>query len=158
MIMIVFHASTQEIQSPDVVHSRPYLDFGPGFYVTTLRQQAVDYAERFKRRNQQAWLNVYELDDCYTNYRFLKFERYDAAWLDFVAACRKGIIVGDYDVVRGGIADDKVFRTIDLYFSGDITKDEALQRLLYERPNDQLCFRTQKIIDECLTFKSSILL
>lgn len=82
--MIVFHASTQEIQSPDVVHSRPYLDFGRGFYVTTLRQQAVDYAERFKRRKHQAWLNVYELDDCYTNYRFLKFERYDAAWLDFV--------------------------------------------------------------------------
>ena len=154
--MEVFHASTQEILHPDILHSRKYLDFGPGFYVTTLRQQAVNYAERFKRRKRQAWLNTYELAATYINYRIKTFERYDAEWLDFVTECRKGNIVGEYDIVRGGIADDKVFRTIDLYFAGDITKDEALKRLLFEKPNDQLCFHTQKILDECLTFKNSI--
>lgn len=154
--MEVFHASTQEILHPDILHSRKYLDFGPGFYVTTLRQQAVNYAERFKHRNRQAWLNTYELAATYTDYRIKTFERYDAEWLDFVTECRKGNIVGEYDIVRGGIADDKVFRTIDLYFAGDITKDEALKRLLFEKPNDQLCFRTQEILDECLTFINSI--
>lgn len=154
--MDVFHASPQEIPCPDVLHSRKFLDFGPGFYVTTLRQQAINYAERFKRRNLQAYLNVYELSDTYTDFEVLEFDSYNETWLDFVAQCRKGVIVGDYDVVRGGIADDKVFRTIDTYFAGDITKDEALRRLLYEKPNNQLCLRTQKIIDECLTFKCSI--
>lgn len=153
--MEVYHASTQEILHPDILHSRKYLDFGPGFYVTTLRQQALNYAERFRRRKRQAWLNVYELGD-FSRYRALHFDKYDATWLDFVSECRKGNIVGEYDIIRGGIADDKVFRTIDLYFAGDITKDEALRRLLFEKPNDQLYFRTQDILDECLTFKSSI--
>jgi hypothetical protein len=154
--MEVFHASTLEVLHPDIQHSRKYLDFGPGFYVTTLRQQAINYAERFKRRNRPAWLNTYELDDSYKGFRMLQFEKYDAVWLEFVTECRKGNIVGDYDVIRGGIANDKVFRTIDMYFAGDITKEEALRRLLYEKPNDQICFRTQNIIDECLTFKNSI--
>ncbi len=153
--MEVFHASTQEILHPDILHSRKYLDFGPGFYVTTLRQQAINYAERFKRRNCQAWLNTYELGD-FSGYRVLRFDRYDSAWLDFVAECRRGNIVGEYDIIRGGIADDKVFRTIDLYFTGDLTKEEALKRLLFEKPNDQLCFRTQEIMDRCLTFKNSV--
>ncbi len=154
--MNVFHASTQVIEHPDILHSRKYLDFGPGFYVTTLRQQAINYAERFKRRNRPAVLNVYELDDAYRTFKLMEFERYDVAWLDFVIECRKGTVVGDYDVVHGGIADDRVFRTVDLFFSGDITKEEALHRLLYVKPNDQLCLRTQEIIDRCLTFKNSI--
>ena len=154
--MEVFHASTQEVLRPDTLHSRKYLDFGSGFYVTTLRQQAVNYAERFKRRKLKACLNTYELADTYKSYRIKHLERYDAEWLDFVTECRKGNVVGEYDIVRGGIANDKVFRTIDMYFAGDITKDEALRRLLYEKPNDQLCFRTQDALDNCLTFKSSI--
>ena len=59
-------------------------------------------------------------------------------------------------MVRGGIANDKVFRTIDLYFAGDITKDEALRRLLYEKTNDQICIRKQEVIDKCLIYKESI--
>ncbi len=153
--MEVYHASTQEIQQPDILHSRKFLDFGPGFYVTTLRQQAINYAERFKRRKRKAWLNTYELGD-YKEFRTVRFEKYDAAWLDFVSECRKGNVSGDYDMVCGGIADDKVFRTIDMYFAGDITKEEALKRLLFEKPNDQFCFRTQEILDKCLIFKSSI--
>ena len=85
-----------------------------------------------------------------------EFLCYDEEWLDYVSACRVGNVAVDYDIVRGGIANDKVFRTVDLYFAGDITKLEALSRLLYERPNDQLCIRSQKVIDNCLTFKDSI--
>ena len=154
--MEVYHASTLEIRCPDILHSRKFLDFGPGFYVTILRQQAVNYAARFKRRKSPAVLNVYELSDSYRDYQTLLFDRYDAAWLDFVTDCRSGNAVGECDIVRGGIANDKVFRTIDLYFAGDITKDEALKRLLYEKPNDQICFRTQEVIDSCLTFIKSI--
>lgn len=37
--MEVYHASNLTIDKPDVTHSRAYLDFGPGFYITTLRNQ-----------------------------------------------------------------------------------------------------------------------
>ena len=69
--------------------------------------------------------------------------------------CRQGRVVGDYDVVLGGIANDKVFRTVDLYFAGDISKEECLRRLIFEEPNNQICIRSQQGLNECLTFKSS---
>lgn len=39
--MIVYHASPFIIEKPDVNHSRENLDFGKGFYLTTLHDQAV---------------------------------------------------------------------------------------------------------------------
>lgn len=48
------------------------------------------------------------------------------------------------------------FFVLLICFSGDITKEEALRRLLFELPNDQLCIRSQKILDNYLTFKDSI--
>ena len=156
--MEVYHVSMVRVERPDVYHSRKFLDFGQGFYVTTLKDQAVKYAQRFIRRGKEAWLNIYELDEDFMSSSFIirEFEKYDANWLDFVVACRKGIVIGNYDIVKGGIANDKVFRTVDLFFSGDITKEEALRRLLFELPNDQLCIRSQKILDNYLTFKDSI--
>lgn len=44
--MRLYHASTSIIEKPDVLHSRDKLDFGKGFYLTTIREQAVRYAER----------------------------------------------------------------------------------------------------------------
>ena len=133
--MIVYHSSFTEVQSPDTTHSRAFLDFGPGFYVTTLREQAEKYAERFRRRGQEAWLNIY--DFCYEEsfWKILRFEQYDEQWLAYVAKCRKGEVVPNYDLIIGGIANDRIFRTLDLYFAGDITQVEALKRLVYEQPN-----------------------
>ena len=48
--MRLYHSSTQTVEHPDTHPSRKYLDFGRGFYLTTLYDQAVKYAERFRRR------------------------------------------------------------------------------------------------------------
>ena len=153
--MKVYHASSVTVERPDTEHSRSFLDFGPGFYVTTLEQQAIEYGQRFLRRGREACLNVYELSDNLEGWQVLSFDAYDESWLDFVSECRAGRTQGDWDIVRGGIANDKVFRTLDLYFSGDIGKQDALRRLVYEKPNYQLCFRTQQAIDQCLTYVDS---
>ena len=34
--MILYHGSFLEIKNPDLVHSRPTVDFGRGFYVTVI--------------------------------------------------------------------------------------------------------------------------
>lgn len=153
--MIVFHSSTCIVEHPDVSFSRDYLDFGKGFYVTTIEEQARKYAQRFLLRGKKAYLNKYELSDDLREYKTLSFDSYDEPWLDFVAICRVGKDCTDYDMVLGGIANDKVFRTIDLFFSGEITKDETLRNLLYEKPNDQICLRSQHLLDTELTFISS---
>ena len=46
--------------------------------------------------------------------------------------CRSGKDSTDYDLVVGGVANDKVFNTVELFFDGLIDKKEAINRLRYE--------------------------
>lgn len=48
--MKLFHSSNVSVVKPDIIHSRNYLDFGKGFYLTSIHEQAVRYAQRFIRR------------------------------------------------------------------------------------------------------------
>lgn len=75
--MILYHTSTQTIEHPDVLHSRQHLDFGPGFYLTTLREQAERYGERFIRRGEPAVMNIYELDIEIAPFTYKRFDHYD---------------------------------------------------------------------------------
>lgn len=151
--MRLYHASTVVIEKPDVLHSRDKLDFGRGFYLTSMREQAIRYAERFTLRGKEAFVNEYELDDTTEEFIIKYFPRYDEDWLDYVSACRKGLPVKEiYDAVSGGVANDKVFNTVDLYFAGVISKSEALGRLKYEKPNHQLCILNGQMLDRHLHF------
>ena len=60
--------------------------------------------------------------------------------------CRSGNDATDYDIVEGGVANDKVFNTVELFFDGLIDKTEAINRLRYEKPNLQICFRTERAL------------
>lgn len=151
--MKLYHASTDCIPRPDTAHSRDNLDFGKGFYLTAIREQAIAYAERFTRRNKDAYINEYELDDETPGFTIHYFPAYDEQWLDFVTACRSGkIIAVRFDAVSGGVANDKVFNTVDLYFAGLITKAEALGRLRYEKPNHQICILNNSMLQRHLHF------
>lgn len=153
--MILYHTSTIAIDSPDVLHSRAHLDFGKGFYLTPIKEQAERYGERFLRRGEDAVLNVYELDNLCPGFSKKVFDSYDGEWLDFVAACRKGMPHSVCDIIEGGIANDKVFDTIDLYFSGILTREQALDQLRYAIPNYQVCLTSQRLIDAHLHFVTS---
>ncbi|MDD6552532.1 MAG: DUF3990 domain-containing protein [Prevotellaceae bacterium] len=131
--MIVYHSSYMIIDKPDVLHSREALDFGKGFYVTVLHEQAVRYAERFKLRGRKAYLNIYELNDEWRKENIKVFSSYDEEWLDFIAANRKLLPVEHFDAVEGGVANDKIFRTVELYFAEEISKEDALKRLKFEK-------------------------
>lgn len=61
--MKVYHASKFIIESPDIYHSRDLLDFGKGFYLTSLVEQAKKYAQRFLFQGDKAYLNQYILDE-----------------------------------------------------------------------------------------------
>ena len=71
--------------------------------------------------------------------------------------CRSGKDLTDYDLVEGGVANDKVFNTVELFFDGLIDKTEAINRLRYEKPNLQICFRTEKALS-LLHFEGSELI
>lgn len=72
--MKLYHSSTVSVNRPDTIHSREYLDFGKGFYLTALYDQAVKYAQRFIRRNREAWLNAYEFECELSEWKVLRFD------------------------------------------------------------------------------------
>ncbi len=158
--MIVYHGSTDIITNPLVNVGRNNLDFGKGFYVTVLEKQAMAWATRPANMGKEKYLNVYELDVNkieQKGYKLLRFKEYGQDWLDFVVANRKGSQRWkEFDLIEGGIANDRVFNTVELYSTGLITAKEALQRLRYYKPNNQICIINQEITDKYLRFVKSI--
>ncbi len=153
--MILYHGSFAVVDKPDLIHSRPNVDFGKGFYTTPIYEQAEKWCGRFKRRGKDGIISVYEFDEtAYEALKLLKFDTYSEEWLDFILNCRRGQDSSDYDLVIGGVANDKVFNTVELYFDGLIDKKEAINRLQYEKPNLQMAFRTEKALSY-LQFKGS---
>ena len=158
--MKFYHGSTVIVSAPLVGVGRRNLDFGQGFYVTDLEQQAISWATRPLNAGKTKILNVYELDleeIVAKGYHYRKFAAYDSEWLDFVIANRRGEKAWDgYDIIEGGIANDRVFNTIELYDAGLISKEVALERLRFEQPNNQICILLQQIVDEHLHFVEAV--
>lgn len=91
--------------------------------------------------------------------RFKKFESYDIEWLNYVIDCRKGKDISKYyDIVEGGIANDKVIDTVEDYEKGIITAEQALGQLRYKEVNHQICILNQEVIDKYLFYIESITL
>lgn len=108
--MILYHGSNIEISAPDLSHSRLNVDFGRGFYTTPIHDQAVKWCGKFKRRGAEGIISCYEFDEnAYHECRTLVFETYSEEWLDFILSCRSGKDSSGYDIVAGGVANDKVF-------------------------------------------------
>lgn len=145
--MKLYHASNVEVSKPDLVHSRKNLDFGVGFYTTPIYEQALSWANRFQKAEGYAVISEYVFDKtAYQTLSILKFDAYSEDWLNFIISCRIGKDNTTYDIVIGGIANDKVFNTIELYLDNLIDRKEAIKRLKYEKPNSQYCFRTEKAL------------
>ncbi len=154
--MILYHGSFLAVSKPDLTHSRKDVDFGCGFYTTPFYEQAKNWAQRFKRSGDSGVVSSYEFDVTAMGERkVLIFPDYNETWLDFVTDCRKMKDMSDYEIVQGGVANDRVFNTVELYFDGLISKVEALKRLKYEKPNLQICFRNQEVIEKYLKYKGA---
>lgn len=153
----VYHGGTTIITNPLCAVGRDHLDFGKGFYLTDIREQAVGWATRIANMGLPQWLNIYQLDEkILNNYCLKMFSAYDAEWLRFIAQSRMGQKPWEgYDFIEGGVADDRVVDTIEYYLNGDITEEMALRRLALHRPNNQICILNQTLIDNCLHYIKS---
>ena len=84
------------------------------------------------------------------------YQKQAEKWLDFVCACRKGDnIYKNYDIIIGAVANDDVFKTVDMYFRGIWSKKKALDELRYYKMNDQICIINQNVLDEKLVFQKA---
>ena len=159
-IIEVYHGGTEPIEHPLVSAGRPGLDFGQGFYVTAMREQAELWADRMaRRRKADKILSVYTLDmgALRKKYSYLFFPKYDSDWLNFIANSRTGKRPwASYDCIEGGIANDRVIDMVEAYIAGTATAEFALSELSKHQPNHQICILNQQAIDECLQFKESL--
>jgi hypothetical protein len=155
--VILYHGTNQEITKPNVKFSKRYLDFGKGFYLTTYQEQSEKWALRKATRlGGVPTVNVYELAENFDSHKVCSFESENELWLDFVCNCRKGeLLYEQFDLVMGRVADDDVFKTIDMYFKNLWTKEKVLEELRYYQDNNQICIINQQIIEDELVFLKS---
>jgi len=160
--MILYHGSTKTVEEPRIIVGDNFLDFGYGFYTTTSEEQALRWAEIKQKRikSENAYLNIYEIADNVlsdNSLSVLNFDNPSREWLEFVIANRRGNAMHNYDIARGPVANDTLYRTITLYESGVLTFEETINRLKVHKLFDQFSFHTEKALD-FLIFKEVKLL
>ena len=147
--MILYHGSNVIVDQPKLIRQNRYLDFGFGFYTTTNREQAVNFAQKVtdRRKMGEATLNIYSVNEAvaFQECKVLQFDSPDEAWLDFVAANRQGTYQGEkYDLIYGAVANDDVYRTIALFMTGVLDKEQTLSSFKIRKLFNQLVFATEK--------------
>ena len=154
--IFVYHGGTDRIENPICKFGRSNLDFGQGFYVTDLLDQAITWGKSIASgRNKNVIINRYKLnrEEILKNYNCKIFNSYDKEWLEFIVGNRTGINPAiEFDYVEGGVANDRVIDTINLYISGLMDLNTALGELSKHQPNNQICILNQDIINKYLIF------
>ena len=146
--MICYHGSDTVVDTPRILEAKRPLDFGGGFYVTTSETQAKGWAIKVAYRNNHnhRCINRYafDLEKAQSELTVIRFEVADEKWLDFICDNRSGKAMGEYDIVIGPVADDRVYRVVVEYENGDLDKETALKNLKTEALCDQILFHTEK--------------
>ena len=153
--MILYHGSNMVIDTPDLSKSKPYKDFGQGFYLSADRFQA-------QRMGEQRTLIEQEGEPTVTRFMFDERllhsgEMKTKVWTDYCEDWAQFIVKNrdmrvpqpchDYDIVYGPIADDGVAYLLRRYKAGTISFKELLQELRYPRGiTFQYYFGTQRAL------------
>lgn len=150
--MILYHGTNADFDKIDLNKTRPYKDFGKGFYLTDIRQQAFDLG----KKRSDIWggtpvVQEYQFDEkilTTDELKFLRFDKPTAMWADFIFKnrSRSENFLHDYDIVQGPIADDGVAYLLNLYEDGLRTLEELAKELEYKKLNNQYCFLTERAL------------
>jgi hypothetical protein len=147
--MKVYHGSYTQIDKIDLSKCEIGKDFGQGFYVTKIKEQAIFWAERKGLNNgTDGVVTEFELNEnafLHFNLKVLQFSEYDEHWLDFVTMNRDTTLpqpTHNYDMVEGPVADDRIATRIKKYLKGGISKQQFLEELKFVKETHQICFCT----------------
>lgn len=152
-MITLYHGSNVKIEAIRLDLCSPYKDFGKGFYLTNIEEQARQMAIRRTRIAGEG-------SPCVTEYTFderlLKdttlqvkiFDKPSKEWALFILANRKGMAEQHYDIVVGPIADDGVAFQLERYMRRMITLDTLVEELTYRKLNLQYFFGTELSISK----------
>lgn len=139
--MKLYHGSNVEIEQPDLSRSKPFKDFGQGFYLSPIYEQAIERAKQTAELLQEGnpTVSVFEWNEqnAISNGLQIKtFDDYCEEWAEFVLSNRdrKRIHpIHGYDIVIGPIADDGVTYQLRRYREGDISMERLIEELKYAK-------------------------
>ncbi|MCD8135459.1 MAG: DUF3990 domain-containing protein [Parabacteroides gordonii] len=139
--MKLYHGSNMEIDQPDLSRSKPFKDFGQGFYLSPGHEQAFALATQKTDLllTGAPHVTVFEFDENVLNTSALQvkmFDDYCAEWAAFVFENRDRNRVHpthSYDVVIGPIADDGVTYQLRRFNMGIIPMDKLIEELKYAK-------------------------
>lgn len=162
--MTLYHGSNIEIENIDLDKCRPFKDFGRGFYLTSLKEQAKNMAENTSRIYRgKPMITVYDIDDQIFYSGELSIRIFPSIptveWALFVynnrrreeveiesSECNKD---NKYDIVIGPVADDKIAVILRRYMGDRIDVEGLKKQFTYRKLTDQYSFHTLKAI-QCL--------
>lgn len=158
--MVLYHGSSQIVNNPKIIQPNRGLDFGNGFYTTSNKEQALNFALKVSARRaiDTPFVSVYNFDEGHAknNLKILSFKSANRKWLDFVISNRKQVYTeNEYDLIIGAVADDTIYNTIVLYERGQISFADTLRRLKIQPLFNQYVFCSEKAITY-LKFTSEI--
>ena len=147
-VKLVYHGSNMVVKQPQLIPQNRFLDFGKGFYTTENKEQAVSFADKVYRRRKKEGkptVSIYEFDQtAFDVCSLLRFDAPDETWLDFVSAHRNNTYQGEtYELTYGAVANDDIFLTFTLYASGELSKEETINRLKIKKLYNQLVFSSE---------------
>jgi hypothetical protein len=148
--MKLYHGTNIEFTSIDLTKSNPYKDFGQGFYLTDIREQAEQLAYKKSRLfGGMPIVQEYEFDETLLHVGDLKVLEFDipsSEWAEFIFKNRKrdSKFRHDYDIVIGPIATDGVAYLLGRYEEGTLTIEELSKELRYKELNSQFFFGTAR--------------
>ena len=156
---LLYHGSTAAVSRVDLKAGAAGKDFGPGFYTTTLRNQAEKFARIKARRMgaQTGFVSVFNFAPD-PALRMKKFARADIEWLSFILKNRKLGPGGHeppvlYDMVIGPVANDAVGLVLNQLLVGTYgdplsmeAQNTAIRLLASEKRYNQVFFGTEESI------------
>lgn len=153
----LYHGSNQKIEVPDLLHSKPFKDFGKGFYLSPDKQQAMDMAFQKVSQTKEGKAEVTEFlfDETVmtsAELKVLSYPDYCEEWALFVLKNRDKNAahpIHDYDIVYGPIADDGVTYQLRRYEGGVISLPRLVEELKYAKGiTFQYFFGTERALQQ----------
>ncbi len=147
--MILYHASKEVVEFPEIRKTKYTKDFSWGFYCTNNFEQALRWANRGEG---EPIINFFSYEEN-EKLSILKFDQMSDEWLDFIDRCRSGQTHRD-DIVEGPMANDTVWNYVNDFLTGRINRKQFWVLAEFKYPTHQISFHTLSALN-CLKFDRS---
>ncbi len=144
--MKLYHGSLEIVRQPAIRKANRTLDYGTGFYLTSSYEQAEAWVHRkLDADGKHGYVNVYEYrPEVEADLKVIDFETPTEQWLDFVMENRMDLsFTHDYDIVKGPVANDRVYAAFALYEAGVLDKRGLIAELKAYKLVNQILLHTE---------------